>query len=79
MSATKSPAARDEAKQFLANLLADGPVLATEVKDAASGNGISERTLKRAKQELGVQAEKDGATGKWSWHLPGKSKAPTKH
>jgi hypothetical protein len=47
--------------------------------EAASGNDISERTLKRAKQELGVQAEKDGATGKWSWHLPGKSKPPTKH
>ena len=79
MSATKSPAARDEAKKFLADMLADGPVLATEVKDAASENSISERTLKRAKQELGVQAEKDGATGKWSWHLPGKSKPPTKH
>jgi putative DNA primase/helicase len=79
MSATKSPAARDEAKKFLADMLADGPVLANDVKDAASGNGISERTLKRAKQELGVQADKDGSTGKWSWHLPGKSKSPTKH
>jgi putative DNA primase/helicase len=72
MSATKSPAARDEAKKFLADILADGPTLATDLKEAAKANGIAERTLKRAKGELGIRATKDGATGQWSWRLSGR-------
>jgi hypothetical protein len=31
--------------------------------------GVSERTLKRAKRELGVGSEKEG-DGSWSWVLP---------
>jgi putative DNA primase/helicase len=75
MSATKSPAARDDAKKFLADMLANGPVLATDLKEAARANGVAERTLFRAKDDLGVRAARDGATGRWSWHLPEKSEA----
>jgi putative DNA primase/helicase len=69
-SASKSPAARDEAKKFLADILANGPVIKAEIQDAADANGISERTLFRAKSELGVMAKKDGSNGTWTWRLP---------
>jgi putative DNA primase/helicase len=68
MTATKSPAARDEAKKFLADLLAAGPVASTEIEDAAAANGISRRTLFRAKAELCVEAKQQ--KGKWQWHMP---------
>jgi putative DNA primase/helicase len=68
MTATKSPAARDEAKKFLADYLASGPVSSTDIEEAAAANGISRRTLFRAKADLGAEAkQKDGS---WSWHLP---------
>ena len=64
--------ALDEAKEFLRDLLADGPVEAKRVKAEARDAGIAERTLARAKQLLGAQAEKTGFgdEGKWTWRLP---------
>jgi putative DNA primase/helicase len=69
---TKSPAAKDKAIKFLRDILAKGPVLKTEIKEAAEANGISNRTLFRAKSDLKVIAEKDRtkADGKWTWQLP---------
>jgi putative DNA primase/helicase len=67
---SKQRGAKDDAKQFLEEILAFGPVLKVEIEDAADGNGISERTLKRAKKDLGVAAKKDGLQGGWRWHLP---------
>jgi hypothetical protein len=66
-SATKSPAARDEAKKFLTDILANGPVLTTEIQEAAGAEGISKRTLNRAKGELGIKAQKND---RWYWRLP---------
>jgi hypothetical protein len=68
MTATKSPAARDEAKKFLADLLAGGPVSSTDVEEAAKANGISRSTLFRAKTALGIAAKR-GRDG-WTWQLP---------
>ena len=65
-----SPSARDEAKKFLTDILANGPMLQSEIQDAAEDNGIAKRTLERAKRELGIKAEKDGTAGRWSWRLP---------
>jgi putative DNA primase/helicase len=70
MQASKSPAARDEAKKFLAGILANGPVVKAEIEEAAKANGVSERTLFRVKAELGVMAKKDGPNGTWMWRLP---------
>ena len=67
---TKSPAARDEARKFLRDLLAKGPTLKTEIEDEATANGITGRTLFRAKKELQIAAKRDGEGGKWRWHLP---------
>ena len=62
-------AARKRAKDFLRDLLANGPVDAKEGEEAARANGIKERTLFRARNELGVVAFKDGFKGGWQWKL----------
>jgi DNA polymerase len=68
----KAPAARDSAKTFLEDLLANGPVGSADVEEAAEANGITRRTLFRAKAELGIQAVKDGPVKDgqriWRWH-----------
>ena len=69
----KSPAARDEAKKFLADILKDGPVSQKEIEEAAGADGIAKKTLYRAKGELGVKSKKDGKDGQWTWRLPSMS------
>ncbi len=64
---------REEAKSFLRDLLADGPVSANEVKKAARGAGIADRTLFRAKTDLSVRVEKTGFRDGWTWTLPAKA------
>jgi hypothetical protein len=60
-----------KAKGFLVDLLAAGPVPAEEGKEKAEAAGISERTLDRARQSLGVIAKKDNVfQGRWTWRLP---------
>jgi hypothetical protein len=58
-----------EARAFLLEELADGPMAAELTKKDARSVGVSERTLKRAKRELGVKSRKEG-DGSWSWMLP---------
>lgn len=59
------------AQRFLEDILAKGPVPSKEVLDAASANAISLATLKRARQDLGVEAFRaQGEAGKISeWLL----------
>lgn len=52
----KSSKAKDEAIEFLKELLKD----AKDANEAAAENKIADRTLKRAKSELGVKSTKDG-------------------
>jgi hypothetical protein len=61
--------ALEEAREFLATLLADGPMSAEKVKMEASGAGIAATTLKRAKQALNAKATKTGMRGGWEWTL----------
>jgi DNA polymerase len=69
---SKAPAARDTAKNFLKEMLVDGPVAQTDVEEAARANGIAERTLHRAKADLKIRAVKDGpmkdGQRTWRWH-----------
>jgi putative DNA primase/helicase len=51
---------REAAKGFLRSFLSDGPASAKEVQDAARKEGISKRTLERAKAELHVRAARLG-------------------
>ena len=62
--------ALDEAKDFLAELLSDGPVPAKRVQTEARDTALSWRTINRAKVALGVQSTKGGMGSGWEWHLP---------
>jgi len=62
---------RQEATEFLKNLLQDGAVAAIEVFKAARACAISEKTLKRAKKEMGIISEKADFGGGWFWRIPG--------
>jgi putative DNA primase/helicase len=61
-----------DAKEFLAEELASGPVAQGELKRRAHDADISEVTLRRAKKALGVIAAKGrgSLTGGWTWELP---------
>jgi len=66
--------ARSEAVEFLNDVLADGPVPASEIIRDAENAGIAEKTLRRAKKHLGVVAYREGEPGKrgagrWLWKL----------
>ena len=64
------PRERTEATEWLRNALANGPRPSRELFAEAKRDGISEGTLKRAKRELGVKAEKADWEGGWIWRLP---------
>jgi hypothetical protein len=61
--------ALDDAKGFLREELADGPVMAKQVFKDARDAGHSDITVRRAKTELRVKSERQGTEG-WAWRLP---------
>jgi putative DNA primase/helicase len=61
--------AKDEASDFLEDLLAVGPVPAKEVQAAAREAGISTKSLRTAKDALGIKPEKAGMKAGWVWSL----------
>jgi putative DNA primase/helicase len=73
--------ARAEAEDFLRELLADGPQPQKEIKAAAEGAGISWATVRRAKDTLAVQAERESegktGAGRWLWKLPSGARCST--
>ncbi len=60
--------ALEEAKDFLREVLANGRVPSKELNEQAEQLGISERTLRRARSDLGVTAEQVG--NQWYASLP---------
>jgi putative DNA primase/helicase len=70
------PALR-EAKDFLKSELAAGPKPVKAIRAEARGAGVSEMTLRRAKDALSLVVEKQGLNGGWVWSLPeGAQEAP---
>jgi hypothetical protein len=66
---------RDEAKEFLQSLLADGPIPARQVRAECEGAGHSWGAVRRAMKELGVESVKEGGRfgqikQQWVWVLP---------
>jgi hypothetical protein len=61
----------EEAVAFLFTVLANGPLLASDVKRQGRDCGISEPTLDRAKRAAGVTSLKGlDQRGRWLWALP---------
>ena len=57
-----------KARKFIETTLANGPVSSVDVMEMAEIQGISEKTLKRAKSALGVVSIKQ--QGRWYWQIP---------
>src|SRR5262245_33999157 len=68
MAAAGSHTAKREAREFLHERLKAGPVRADELVEEAKQEGIAEKTLRRAKKELGVRSRKEHEGG-WFWEL----------
>ena len=63
--------AKAEAKEWLRELLADGPVEAGDAWPKADADGLCRRTVKAALKELGVSTVKGKGRGAgWVWSLP---------
>jgi len=66
---TKPESQFSKARKIIESMLGDGyEVAAADIIEAAEAEGVSYKTLNRAKTELGVITNKRG--GKWYWQLP---------
>lgn len=71
----RKPMVIDECVQFLHDLLADGPLYATEVFEATEANDFTKITVRRAKEKMGIESRKEkGKNGKSIWELPHREK-----
>ena len=70
LAGRQEPSRLDEATDFLREVLADGPLPASEVKALATDEDITERTLKRARKKLGIASKREGFSAGASWTLP---------
>ena len=58
-----------DAKRFLSDLLADGPMAVKAIRANADGAGYSWATTRRAQKALGIHPVKAGMKGGWEWEL----------
>ncbi len=72
---------REQAEQFLRELLAAGPVLAVDILRHAEECGLSAATIRRAKKALRVAVKREGfgVGGTWHWALPASIDAHANH
>ncbi len=73
-----------DAKRFLADLLADGPLPTKAIKADADGAGHSWATIRRAQKALGIEPLKEGGRfgegpQQWVWRMPGAEDARREH
>ncbi len=70
---------RADARELLQEVLAGGPVPQKDIQRMAKERGISQKTLSRAKKDLGVQSAHtgQGRDTKWFWSLPDKASGPS--
>lgn len=78
-----SESPRDDAADWLTDLLSAGPMPVKAIKAEANGAGVSWRTIENAKRDLGIEAKRqsEGNTGGgfWTWQLPRKTAAARPH
>jgi putative DNA primase/helicase len=60
---------RREAREWLKDFLAEGPVAVKRIQGEAKAAGWSWMTVRRAKEQLLVIASKNGYQGRWEWRL----------
>jgi len=63
------PREREEAAEWLAAALVNGPQSAERLFADAKAAGIAQATLRRAKTKLGVKARKGEYQGPWEWYM----------
>jgi AAA domain/Bifunctional DNA primase/polymerase, N-terminal len=75
MAAAGGHTAKREAREFLLERLEAGPVKGDDLVEEAKQEGIAEKTLRRAKKELGIRSTKERGKidGEWLWELPKKA------
>ena len=75
-SSEETKSAIAESRDYLKEALRFGPVASTDLIKECKEIGISEKTLRRAKEDLGVVAYRSGdpnagrGAGQWLWKLP---------
>lgn len=72
VSDTEDRTARDEAREWLTDLLGVEPLPAAQVKALAAKAGLSWSTVRRAKTDVGVESKRWGRPGEeggWCWAL----------
>ena len=62
--------AKDEAVEFLSDTLSAGPMSVTDVNAKARAAGHSSKSIRSAREALGIKPEKSGFEGGWQWSLP---------
>jgi AAA domain len=74
MQAATGQTAKREAREFLLERLEAGAMKQEDVIDEAKQEDIAEKTLRRAKKELGIKSRKERGKmdGAWFWELPPK-------
>jgi len=65
---------REAVKEFLIEILENGPVPQKEIFEEAKGFEFAKRTLYRAKKDLKIESKKPG--GVWHWYPPNQSRLP---
>jgi putative DNA primase/helicase len=73
----KERTAVEACKEFLTELLSEGPSSAEQVLANAKSAGHSQATIRGAQKALGIKPAKDGLRGGWIWELPTKILNPT--
>jgi putative DNA primase/helicase len=70
LEAPEDRSALGAAMAWLRDLLADGPLPATTILDAAKRDGHAPKTVNRAKRRIGARSHKHGGQGgAWMWEL----------
>jgi putative DNA primase/helicase len=61
---------RDDAADWLREILRNGPRLVKELEQESREAGFAFITVRRAKSKIGVKSDKSGFEGAWHWALP---------